>query len=109
MERMGLVLRIREENIPEYKRLHREIWPDIVEIISTANISNYSIFLKQPENLLFAYWEYHGDDFAGDQARLAQEPRMKEWWKLCDPMQIPFETRQPGEWWARMESVFLKP
>ncbi len=109
MERMGFVLRLKEEAIPEYTRLHRETWPEIVQIISDANIRNYSIFLKRPENLLFAYWEYHGSDFAGDQARLAAEPRMQDWWKLCEPMQVPFETRAEGEWWARMDSVFFKP
>jgi len=109
MERMGFILGIKPEAIDEYKRLHRETWPEIVEIISAANIMNYSIFLKEPENLLFAYWEYHGNDFAADQARLAAEQRMKDWWVICEPMQVPLETRRAGEWWARMESVFLKP
>lgn len=106
---MGFVLKIKPEAIPEYKRLHRETWPEILEIISRANIRNYSIFLKEPENLLFAYWEYHGTDFGRDQAKLAQEPRMKDWWKLCDPMQEPLENRAEGEWWARMEQVFFRP
>jgi L-rhamnose mutarotase len=109
MERMGFVLGIRPEAIAEYERLHRETWPEILQIISDAQIRNYSIFLKEPENLLFAYWEYHGSDFAADQARLAAEPRMKDWWALCEPMQRPLETRRPGEWWARMKSVFFKP
>lgn len=109
MERMGFVLGIRPEAIAEYRRLHRETWPEILRIISEARIRNYSIFLKEPENLLFAYWEYHGNDFAADQARLAAEPRMKDWWALCEPMQRPLETRRPGEWWARMDSVFLNP
>lgn len=109
MERMGFVLGIRAEAIPEYKRLHRETWPEILEIISRANIRNYSIFLKEPENLLFAYWEYVGSDLAADQARLAAEPRMKDWWQICEPMQLPLQTRRPGEWWARLENVFYKP
>jgi len=109
MERMGQILGIKPEAIAEYKRLHRETWPEIVAIISAAHIENYSIFLKEPENLLFAYWEYTGTDFAADQARLAAEPRMKDWWAICEPMQAPLETRLPGEWWARMEQVFLKP
>ena len=106
MERMGFVLGIKPEALPEYKRLHRETWPEILEIISRANIKNYSIFLKEPENLLFAYWEYVGTDFAADQAKLAAEPRMKDWWVICEPMQVPLETRKPGEWWAKLENVF---
>ena len=29
--------------------------------LSAANIHNYSIYLREPENLLFGYWEYTGD------------------------------------------------
>jgi hypothetical protein len=25
---------------------------------------------------------------------------------ICEPMQVPLETRKPGEWWAEMENVF---
>ena len=109
MERMGFILGIKPEAIEEYKRLHRETWPEIIEIISAAQIGNYSIFLKEPENLLFAYWEYHGKDFKADQAVLAAQPRMREWWAICEPLQVPLQTRQPGEWWAPMEGVFVKP
>ena len=41
-----------------------------------------------------------------DMKKMAQVPRMLEWWKITDPMQVPFETRKDGEWWADMEDVF---
>lgn len=106
MERMGFVLGIKPEHIPEYTRIHAAVWPEILAIINRANIRNYTIFLKEPENLLFAYYEYHGTDFAKDMAKLAAEPKMKEWWAICEPMQSPLATRKPGEWWAAMEDVF---
>ena len=106
MERMGQVIRLNADIIDEYKRIHAAVWPAVLAGISAANIRNYSIFLKEPENLLFACWEYHGQDFAADKARMQLIPEMPEWWKITDPMQIPFENRQPGEWWARMASVF---
>ena len=106
MERMGQVIRLRPEVIAEYKRIHAAVWPEVLAAIAASNIRNYTIFLKEPENLLFAYWEYHGTDFAADLARMADAPRMKEWWVITDPMQMAFDTRKPGEWWARMEDVF---
>lgn len=106
MERMGFVLGIKAEHIPEYKRIHAAVWPEILAIITRANIKNYTIYLKEPENLLFAYYEYHGTDFAKDMAKLGAEPKMKEWWAICEPMQAPLATRKPGEWWAAMENVF---
>jgi L-rhamnose mutarotase len=106
MQRMGRVIKLKAEVIPEYKRIHAAVWPEILKAIHDSNVRNYTIFLKEPENLLFAYWEYHGTDFAADMKQCAEAPRMKEWWAITDPMQIPFETRKTGEWWADMEDVF---
>jgi len=106
MQRMGMVLGLKAEKVAEYKKLHVDVWPGILDMISTCNISNYSIFLKQPENLLFAYWEYTGDDFAADAAIMAADPLTQKWWDICMPCQLPLETRKEGEWWSMMEEVF---
>lgn len=106
MERMAQVIRLRPEALVEYKRIHATVWPEILALISACRITNYTIFLKEPENLLFAYWEYRGDDFAADMERMRADPRMQDWWRITDPMQEPLESRRPGEWWACMEPVF---
>ncbi len=106
MQRMGMCLGLKPEKVEEYKRLHAAVWPDVLSRISASNIRNYSIFLKEPENLLFGYWEYHGTDFAADTAAMAADKVTKDWWAVCMPMQVPFETRGPDEWWAMMEEVF---
>ena len=106
MQRMGFCIGIRPETIPEYKRLHAAVWLGVLERIALCNIRNYSIYLKEPENLMFATFEYHGTDFAADSAKMAADPVTQDWWKICGPMQVPFETRKPGEWWASMEEVF---
>lgn len=106
MQRMGMVIGLKPEKIAEYKRLHAAVWPEILDMISKCNIRNYSIFLKEPENLLFGYWEYHGTDFEADAAKMAADPRTQEWWDVCMPCQQPLDTRKDGEWWAMMEEVF---
>jgi L-rhamnose mutarotase len=106
MQRMGMVIGLKPEEIAEYKRLHADAWPEILNMISACNITNYSIFLKEPENLLFGYWEYTGTDFAADAAKMAADPKTQEWWDLCMPMQVPLDTRKDGEWWAMMDEVF---
>lgn len=106
MERMGMVIGIKSEKIQEYKHLHTNTWPEILAGISACNIRNYSIFLREPENLLFGYWEYLGTDFSADAAKMAANPKTKEWWSICSPMQNALNTRGDGEWWARMEEVF---
>ncbi len=106
MQRMGQVIGLNADDIAEYKRLHAAVWPDVLKMITACNIRNYSIFLKEPENLLFAYFEYHGTDFSADMARMAADKTTQDWWAVCMPCQAPLSTRAEGEWWAGMEEVF---
>ncbi|MDB5523767.1 MAG: hypothetical protein JWM58_1530 [Rhizobium sp.] len=106
MQRMGQIIGLNADKVEEYKRLHAAVWPDILAMISACNIKNYSIYLKEPENMMFAYYEYHGTDYAADMAKMAADPKTQEWWGVCMPCQKPLETRKDGEWWAMMEEVF---
>lgn len=106
MKRMGMVIGIKADDILEYRKLHTEVWPEILDRLTKSNFTNYSIFLRQPENIMFAYWEYLGDDFEADSRAISEDPKTKTWWEICGPMQVPLETRTEGEWWASMEEVF---
>ncbi len=106
MQRMAQCIGLRPEAMAEYKRIHAAVWPEVLATIARCNIRNYSIYLKEPENILFAYFEYHGTDYAADMARMADDPRTQEWWAITAPMQVPLDNRREGEWWARMEEVF---
>jgi L-rhamnose mutarotase len=99
-----MVIRVKPEKLEEYKALHAEPWPDVLSMISKCGIRNYSIYYK--DGYLFSYFEYVGDDFAADMAKMADDPKTQEWWQLTDPCQEPLETRSEGEWWAGMEEVF---
>ena len=68
MQRMGMVLGLKADKVEDYKRLHAAVWPEVLAKITDCNIRNYSIYLKEPENLLFGYFEYHGTDFDADMA-----------------------------------------
>ena len=104
MQRYGSLIKLRPEKLDEYKQLHANAWPAVLEMIRQSNIRNYSIYYK--DGFLFSYFEYHGDDFRADMHKMAADPTTQAWWKLTDPCQEPLETRQPGEWWASMEEFF---
>ncbi len=104
MKRFGQIIGIDPQNFERYKKCHTAVWPEVLEMIKTCNICNYSIYHK--DNLLFAYMEYAGDDFAADMAKMAADPKTQEWWDVMMPMQKPLSTRAEGEWWADMEEVF---
>lgn len=106
MKRYGFVISLDPVQAHEYRRLHAAVWPEVLAMITACNIRNYSIFLREPEHLMFSYFEYHGSDFEADMKRMAADPKTREWWQVCGPMQRPLDTRAPGEWWASMTEVF---
>lgn len=106
--RVGMVIRLKADQIDEYKRLHADANPGVRDLLRKYHLENFSIFLHQIDGTWyeFGYYEYTGSDFAADMAKLDAEPRNKEWLKVCDPMQVPL----PGEKsWAKMECVYFNP
>ncbi len=106
MRRMGMLIGVKPDKIAEYKAYHAAVWPDVMAMISACSIRNYTIFLREPENLLFSVWEYHGEDFTADMERMRQHEPTRRWWAMNTPCQEPLASRAPGEHWAMMEEVF---
>lgn len=104
VRRFGQVVRVRPDRIDEYERLHAAPWPGVVAAISAANIRNYSIY--RHGELLFAYFEYDGEDFAADMKTMAADPVVQEWWARTDAMQEPLQERAPGDWWLTIPEIF---
>lgn len=104
MQRFGQIIGVKPEAIEEYERLHVAVWPEVLATIAACNIRNYSIF--RHETLLFAYFEYIGEDFAADMAKMAADPKTQEWWTHTDPLQEPLGKRPPGAWWTTIQEVF---
>ena len=100
MKRYGMVLKVRPEKFEEYKRLHADVWPGVLKKISECHVRNYSIYHR--DGFLFSYFEYHGNDFGADMARMAADATTQKWRAVCKPCQEPLETRAPDEWWANM-------
>jgi len=104
VRRFGQVIRVLPDQIDAYERLHADPWPGVVAAINVANIRNYSIY--RHDELLFAYFEYVGEDFAADMAAMAAHAESQRWWKLTDAMQEPLPDREPGSWWKTIPEVF---
>ena len=105
VKRIGMVIGVRPEKIDEYKVLHADSNPGVRDLLSKYHMENFSIFLHQIDGKWyeFGYYEYTGDDYEGDMAKLDAEPRNKEWLKVCDPLQLPLSGEAS---WAVMEQVY---
>lgn len=109
MKRYGSVIIVRSEKLEEYKRLHTAVWPGVLKMIKECHLHNYSIFLRRlsdGQHYLFSYFEYSGNDFASDMAKMEADPTTQAWWALCKPCHQPLADRASDEWWAGMEEVF---
>ncbi|WP_157671611.1 L-rhamnose mutarotase [Francisella halioticida] len=105
MKRIAEIIRVKKDRLSEYVKLHNNIPDEVLVEIKKANISNYSIFLDK--ETLFAYFEYTGDDFERDMSRMAKSEIIKIWWRKTDLCQEPFLDRDQGDWWKKLEQVFL--
>lgn len=88
MRKVGCVVEVKPEHLEEYKRLHADVWPEVIAIIKRANVQNYSIFLRKLNDtgyFLFSYFEYTGDNYQKDMASISAEPVTQKWWNLCKP------------------------
>lgn len=108
MQRFGSIIRLKPEKYEEYKQLHANVWPEVAAMIEACNIHNYSIY--HWNGLLFSYFEYIGEDLAADMAKMADDPKTREWWAVCDPCQQPVQGNSTGSiegnWWTGMEELF---
>ena len=108
IKRVGMVVGIAPDKIEEYKRLHADDQPGVRDLLTKYHMHNFSIYLTEIDGKWyeFGYYEYTGNDFDGDMAELAKEPRNIEWLEMCDPMQIPLEG---DTGWREMERVYFNP
>lgn len=103
MKRVGQAIKINPEYESEYRRLHAEAWPGVIDMLKKCNVQNYSIFILG--EYMFAYFEYVGNDYEGDMKRIEEDPCSMEWEKLCNKCQLPFEAGQKVAW-SDMEEIF---
>ena len=79
MKRNAFAMRLKPGCAGEYKKRHDAIWPELKAELRKAGISNYSIYLDEKTNILFAY-QVLADD-ATDQD-LPQKEIVKKWWNM---------------------------
>ena len=87
----------------EYVRRHNEIWPELVEVLKSAGIVNYTIWASGDE--LFGYYECtKGIEFAAKTQN--DSPVVGRWNEyMKDVMTMVFDERTGAQ--ALMEQVFL--
>ncbi|SER60560.1 L-rhamnose mutarotase [Pedobacter rhizosphaerae] len=60
----------------EYKKRHDEIWPQLATLLKENGISDYSIFLDEETNILFAVQQQNGNSSQD----LGSTAIVQKWW-----------------------------
>jgi len=76
----------------EYKRRHDLIWPELSTLLTDAGISNYSIFLDEETNILFAVQTLSGNNNSQD---LRNTEIVKKWWAYMADIMDTNEDNSP--------------
>lgn len=70
----------------EYQRRHDEIWPELATLLTSAGISEYSIFLDEETLTLFAFQKLAAGNTADS---LPSHPLVKKWWdSMAEIMEV---------------------
>ncbi|MCH4551639.1 L-rhamnose mutarotase [Aestuariibaculum lutulentum] len=93
------------ELIAEYIKLHKNVWPEILESIKAAGIEDMEIF--NIENRLFMIMEVN-DDFSFDKKAEMDinNPKVQEWENFMWKFQQELPMAKPGEKWMLLDSIF---
>ena len=98
MKRLAFKMHLLEGKKDEYIKRHNEIWPELSQLLKDAGVSEYSIFLDEETNTLFAFQKVSGDGSSQD---LGQTEIVQKWWATMadimktnpdnSPVSIPLE------------------
>lgn len=101
MERLAFKMHLKEGMKAEYKKRHNEIWPELKQLLKDAGISEYSIFLDEDTNTLFAFQKVaagSGSQYLGD------NEIVKKWWDYMADIMETNPDNSPVT--AELEEVF---
>lgn len=97
-QRLAFKMKLKPGLKAEYRKRHDALWPELRKLLADAGVSEYSIFLDEETNTLFAFQKLRS---GGGSQTLGENPIVKKWWKhMADimetnpdhsPVSIPLE------------------
>jgi len=85
MKRMAFKMKLLPGMMAEYKKRHDEIWLELKQLLSEAGVRDYSIFLDEETNTLFAVQKQEGASGSQD---LGTTAIVQRWWAyMADVME----------------------
>ena len=103
MQRVGFMLKVKQDKIEEYKEHHESVWPEMLDALREAGWHNYSLFMTD-EGLLFGYVET--PDFERALEKMAETDVNKRWQDFMAPYFEDIGGKHADESMVPLENVF---
>ncbi len=103
MQRIGFVLKVRQDRLEEYKARHRAVWPEMQAALRETGWGNYTLFLRE-DGMLFGYLET--EDFEAAKAGMAAREVNARWQAEMGEFFESLDGRRPDEGIVPLEEIF---
>jgi L-rhamnose mutarotase len=104
LKRYAFMLRLRPGVEEAYEKAHREVWPEMVALLKSVGIHEYSIY-RRDELLILTL---RAVDFEATWSQLDHHPVNLRWQQAMAPLFAPHEGLRAGERFPMMEEVFYQ-
>lgn len=105
LKRFAFMLRLRPGTAEAYEEAHRTVWPEMLALLKSAGISEYSIY-RRDELLILSL---RAADFEATWSQIENHPVNLRWQQAMAPFFAPIDGLRPGERFPMMEEVFYLP
>ena len=76
MQKVAFKMKLKPGMKEEYKKRHDAIWPELITLLKDSGISDYSIFLDEESDTLFAVQRLTGNS----SQELGKTDIVQRWW-----------------------------
>lgn len=105
MKRIAFLLRLKPGTGASYDEAHTAVWPEMLALLKSAGVAEYSIFRR--DELLFLYM--HVEDFESTWKKIENDPVNLRWQTAMGQYFLDLQPTRPGERFPFMQEVFYLP
>jgi len=102
LKRYAFMLRLRPGMEAAYEESHRNVWPEMLALLKSAGISEYSIY-RRDDMLILAL---RCEDFNATWSKIENDPVNLRWQQAMAPYFAQMDALREGERFPMLEEVF---
>ncbi|MEM8764373.1 MAG: L-rhamnose mutarotase [Bacteroidota bacterium] len=102
MKRLAFKMKLNAGQKMAYVERHNQLWPELKSLLKESGVSEYSIFLDEETNILFAFQKVSGPNGSQD---LASNAIVQKWWDFMADIMETHADNSPTS--KPLEEVFF--